>query len=269
MEDELRQSIGMRGIANARELGGYRTTDGRTVRSGRLLRSGKLIGMTPEDRDRLRDVYDLRHIIDMRTTHEVTASPDPAIEGVTFIHLRTLEEESGDSNSIAAVQYTQQNSMEGLMQMINSDNTAASLYVGLLDSEYTCDAYTRFFHHILDMDGGTVLFHCSGGKDRTGIGAIFLLLALGVDRETCLDDFELTNEYTRAKIEGVVDMVRPHIDDPVIHDKIRSIIGVDRSAMACMLDEAERRFGSLHSFIVDGLGITEDEISRLRTYYTE
>ena len=50
-------SLGLTGIGNARELGGYRSSDGRTVRRGVLLRTASLAGATEEDLRTLREKY--------------------------------------------------------------------------------------------------------------------------------------------------------------------------------------------------------------------
>ncbi len=263
------QSIGMERIANARELGGYRMTEGRTVRHGKLLRTGKLYDATPADMERLTGYYGLTLVIDMRTTDEVAQAPDPGIPGVDWMHVRIVDEDSEDSNELAAVQYTKANTVEGLLEISKDGSAAKAIYSGILDSDYTKKAYRDFFHLILENDGGTVLYHCTGGKDRTGMGSILLLAALGADDDTCLDDFVLTNVYNRRKIEAAVDQVRPYTDDERVFTVIRSLVGVSREYMGAFVEEANRRYGSLLDFVRDGIGISDEEIALLRERYTE
>ncbi|MBQ5760315.1 MAG: tyrosine-protein phosphatase, partial [Clostridia bacterium] len=71
------QTLGLQAILNARQLGGYKTTDGRTVRRDVLLRTGALGLGTPEDLAKLTDIYHIKTVIDFRTTPEIKASPDP------------------------------------------------------------------------------------------------------------------------------------------------------------------------------------------------
>lgn len=75
----ITQTIGLKGVENARELGGYETMDGKHVKRGKLLRSGKLASASEEDLTRLSEVYELSQIIDFRTSEEVASGPDPAL----------------------------------------------------------------------------------------------------------------------------------------------------------------------------------------------
>lgn len=86
----LKNSIGLTGVRNARELGGYRTSDGRVVRHGCLLRTGKLENMTDADRDRLLGTYHLKKIIDLRSPGEISRSPEPVLPGTEYINSAPL-----------------------------------------------------------------------------------------------------------------------------------------------------------------------------------
>ena len=94
MIDPDAQSIGLTGVGNARELGGYACEDGRVVRSGVFLRTAALANATEDDLQRLKDDYHLCVVLDLRMTREVESAPDPEIDGVKNLHLGIIDEEA-------------------------------------------------------------------------------------------------------------------------------------------------------------------------------
>ena len=87
----LKQSIPLKSVANARELGGYLTSDGRTVRNGVLLRTANLNDITAEDIQTLQNQYRLSDLIDFRMEMEMGDNADPIIGGVTNTHLNVID----------------------------------------------------------------------------------------------------------------------------------------------------------------------------------
>ena len=84
--------IKLEGKRNIRDLGGYRTADGRRIRPNRLIRSENLSGLTENDIRILTREYELRTIVDFRTLAEAMEKPDPVMEGVNYIHNPVLSE---------------------------------------------------------------------------------------------------------------------------------------------------------------------------------
>ena len=79
--------------------------------------------------------------------------------------------------------------------------------------------YKKFFEILLDQNNGTILYHCSAGKDRTGVATALLLSALGVDRETVINDYLLSAQYVADKYYPVVPYVVAHTRDSMAKGK--------------------------------------------------
>ncbi len=261
-------SMGMEGISNARDLGGYPVGDGRIVKYGCLLRTGRLNNATPKDIDRLVEHYGVKRIIDMRTSDEVLGTPDPEIPGAIHTNVRIIDENDEVGIATMTAQYAKASTFEGLIELSRNPAMTDDVYKNILYSEYTQKAFRLFFDEILAAEGGAVLFHCSGGKDRTGMGSILLLTALGADRKTCIEDFGLTNLYIKDKIDASLDTIRANTDDERIINLVRSMIGVEPSFMERMFDASEEEYGSVFGFIKERIGLTDAEIEYLREVYT-
>lgn len=179
------------GAVNLRDLGGYRTRDGSVVRAGRLYRSGMMHTITPAGLATLRDTLGLRTVVDLRNAAELEAdgvSPfadygiawcNAPIGGDTVMTPEELKERY-EAYSDGRVDWS-----ESYVNM--SIRSAAS--------------FRTLFEVAADAASAPLVFHCSGGRDRTGIGAALLLSSLGVDDETIALDYALTG-----------DLLQPHVD---------------------------------------------------------
>ncbi len=259
-----RQTLGMETLGNARQLGGYVGADGRTVREGVLLRTARLAGASESDLARLVDVYGLGYVIDLRSSSEIESAPDPAIEGVESVWCPILEEKSEKGSAASDATKKSDTAADAAAQEKTASEAASkkhaghtmdleAMYLRIADSEYSQRNYRAFFDVLLgNEDGKAVLWHCVEGKDRTGFAAVLVLSALGVDRETVLDDFALTNDFLLASGKELVGSV-----------------GVYREHMECALSHIDEAYGSMHDYLVNQIGLSEDEIARLREMYLE
>lgn len=269
-----RQTLGLTSVDNARQLGGYETKDGRHIRSGLLLRTAKLSTASADDLKKLTDVYHLGTVVDFRTSQEIAQAPDPVIPGVSNVQIRILNEDPNSSSNA---------SMAGIYSSGNSDNPAASLLV-IVKSGYVSDrmyvdfaldetaqkGYHDFFEILLNNpEGKSVLWHCTGGKDRAGTAAVLLLSALGVDRETILNDFALTNEFVAANISYMGTRAMELTSDPKEINDVMYLTGVNRNYMELMLDTIDQQYGSIENYLVTAIGLSPEEILQLQAMYLE
>ena len=122
---------------------------------------------------------------------------------------------------------------------------------------------------LLAHEDGAFLWHCTGGKDRAGTAAVIALTLLGVDKETVLDDFELTNQFNAKSIEYMKSKAAELTDDQDEIDGVAMLTGVSRQLMENLFDRAESENGSMLEFLKAKLKITDDEIATLRSKYLE
>ncbi len=270
------QSIGLTSVGNARELGGYTGIDGRTVKHGALLRTASLADINEEDTNRLLDVYHLSVVLDFRMALEVNSAPDPEIPGVKNLNLRIIDEE--------AVRQRRKNltskDMEGLDLTNKVDLLKLSVKVGIVTDRMYIDflsadtgkaGYRTMFKELLALpEGKSLLFHCTQGKDRTGCAAMLILSALGVDEDTIMEDFLLTNTFNAQLIEAERKMlIEQGYSGEELDRLMRAMDEVNPQYMINALDWLKENYGSVTGYITQELGVTSEQLETLREKFLD
>lgn len=179
--------VSFRGLTNFRDLGGYPTSSGWT-RWGRVFRSESLHNFTIDDLAAF-DELGVRAIYDLRHDEEREREPGPR----PCRHLAVPSPRVEDFDP----------SM--LRERIDGERWLFEDYRGML--EQAGPVFGALFSALAEPEGTPAVFHCLGGKDRTGLAAALLLSWLGVDRDTVLDDYELSARCGSAdRLSAVADI---------------------------------------------------------------
>ena len=276
VETPVSVSLGLTGVGNARELGGYFSADGRTVRNGVLLRTAALTGATEEDISTLKETYNLAVIADFRMDTEVERAPDPDIDGVRNLRLpimdaELLSERREKMSELLAESEDPTDSMMQLFAAVDAGIVSEQMYVEFLMGEQGKEGYRQFFEEVLALpEGESILFHCSQGKDRTGVAAMLILSALGVDEETILEDYMLTNEYNADKITGERQILAERgIPEDKIDTYLMAMDHVNLKTMTNALVWLKENYGSVEGYLEQELGVGEAERTALKDKFLQ
>jgi len=266
---ELKQSIPISSVRNARELGGYITSDGKRVKSGLLLRTAKLYGISDDDVEIITSKYNLGDIIDLRFDMEIQYETDRDIDGVVYHQLDVMDLSGFDTANMPDMATLDYKKLVAMMDAFGM--TDGSMYIGFLENEKGKQGYREFFRILLNASPDrAVLWHCTGGKDRTGLGAMLILSALGVDEETIISDYLLTNTYNEKTIIGLNQALKQKgFDDEFIHKASLVFDAVDESFMRKAIAFLKKKYGSVLGYIHDGLSINQEEVNSLKEKYLE
>ena len=255
-------------LANARDLGGNIMPDGRRIKSGLLLRGGDLSCASAEDLATMSQKYHVAKVFDFRTSMEVRRAPDLEVEGARNIWLPAFNE---DNQTMAAMSLPQDayldlphwlaaHASDPMVQRV-----ASHLYTDMVIEEFTQIQYAGFLQNIVNTEDGAVYWHCSQGKDRTGIGAAFLLASLGADRELIMKDYELSNVFYRKDVEEGYASVSTQEEREVI----LTFLGVNSRYFAAALDLIDHTYGSMHNFLTGPLLLSDEDMKALQDRYLE
>lgn len=244
--------VALKGEDNMRDLGGYVGQDGKRVLYHKLFRAGELSTLTDADLEHIA-TKEITQVIDLRTTAERTEKADKAIAGATQYEYSLLDEAPGSSVASSDV-----------FGMILSGQTTAE---AMMIPAYAVDQ-TKITQWIKIFDllesGQTTLFHCTAGKDRTGMTAALLLSSLGVDRATIVNDFMLSNEYLATANQQTVAYINSQYGAGV-GEQLIPLLGVEEVYITTFFNNIETTYGSVDNF----LKVIKVDVAKMRKNFLE
>ena len=256
LQNEDYRLLPMDGAHNTRELGGYKTTDGKSVKWGMLYRSDKLSDISDTDQAYLQNLG-IKKIIDFRSKEEKEEDPDIIPKGIDYIEMPISVDGAMRSKIEAVLKGETNKDVKSFLIDANKEFV----------SNYT-DVYEDFLRNLINDDGPT-LFHCTAGKDRAGFAAAITLIALGVSKEDVINDYMKTNQFTKERIEEIIGQIELMTLYQTDAEILRPLLGVEREYIETAFQTAEEKYGSLENFIRDGLNISDEEIQKLRNKFIE
>ena len=239
------------GIENFRELGGMVRLDGARVKEGLLLRAGHLGHASEADVRRLSDMG-LALIVDMRDKHERDRSPDKEVPGARNLWLPPAPD-------LPAIIPMKAESPAQVRQVFHEFYRLLSLH------PVAIDAYAAFFQKLLSSEGRPVLWHCTQGKDRTGVGAMLLLSALGFEEEPIVGEYLLTNRFAARQLEAMR-LARASEEEIAV---MAEVFPVREENARYWFDCVRIEYGSVQNYLEMALGLDPEAIARLEEAYLE
>lgn len=240
------------GTFNFRDLGGYPTADGRTTVWGHVFRSDNFGQVQPETWRQLHEMG-LREVFDLR--HDAERSRDPsAIPSDVAIAVSTLGigGEAAEAPDVVELLASGGDGGFGLDFMLD-------LYQDLVENHGP--VFATLLGHLADRSRLPAVFHCTAGKDRTGVAAALLLRVLGVEPDLVLDDYELS---TRYRSNPRIEILRPRLEAAGVDiAAVRPFLSAPRPALAKALDTIDEQYGSVESFLL-AHGLNSTTPARLR-----
>lgn len=238
--DPKSQLITRWSLLNLRELGGMPLNDGRTFASGRFWRSSSPSRLSPDEVSAIRDAG-VTTVIDFRSVQELERCGNPFLDdGITDFHSIPLF--AGDPS----------NFKDKAMAFLK-DNTLGDFYVIMINK--LAKEIAQVMRILKDVSGIT-LFHCTHGKDRTGVITAILYLLAGACQEDIISNYKISYEL----IKPVVDPIIERAPDVMKH-ALRS----DESNMETFLDYIDKTYNGDITSYLRSAGLTNEEISDLRS----
>lgn len=254
----------LKSVRNPRDLGGYVGFDGRKVKSHRLLRTGKISQISSADEQYLKE-YGLTQIIDLRSPLECEKCPDKEIAGVKHLTLSLSDEDNtsgGKSNLAKTFAKYRQDQYAGFRMMCDR-------YRSHVSKKHAQNTIHQILKLLANNKDGAVLYHCSEGKDRTGIVTVIILYLLGVDLETIRQDYLYSN-YMLNNYRAVRDQkFKENGENLKFRANMRVLGSVSDAFLDTSLITVQEEFGGLDAFVKNQLGVTPELRDTLRKLYLE
>lgn len=236
--------IPVEGGYNFRDLGGIRSKNGKHVKWGKLFRADDMSHLTESDLTYLASIP-ITSVIDFRAPSECKRSPDKLPHTARFTYPIAITPGNLSTEGIQA-------------NLLNKNiNIHMKQMNRLLVSDPACvRAYRILFAIIQNNLSAPIVFHCSAGKDRTGMAAALILFALGVDEETIINDYLMSKDFLTDKYAAFIAKY-PHTEP---------LFTVKRIYIKAAINQIKREHGSINNFLTKVLKV---DIPKMKWLYLE
>jgi len=233
---DAQRLVALQGARNVRSLAGIKR-NGRSGPESSFLRAADLNHLTPADHDALTS-RGVKLVLDLRTAEESAGAPDPLATDPRFRYERIslLGSETLD--------------------LAHLPDSLGTLYVQSLAANGP--QYRAVFELIARQKDGAVLFHCTAGKDRTGMIAALLQSLAGVPRRQIIHDYSLSAHYLGDALKG------PQMEQMLrLNPRIAALMGSPPEAMEAYLNALERQHGGAQAYL-RSIGVSDMDVQQLR-----
>ena len=264
---EPQNPLELTNVWNVRDIGGWETEEGYTIKTGKLYRSGNLHEADAAEIANLK----VKKIIDLRTKLEAGRKPDVEVPGVKVVSISPL--------TIPNLFILESEDWKTLLHAITTgimETWDANLYRQYIQDPKAIDATKQFFAEVLESNGAPILWHCTAGKDRTGIMAMLLMAALGCDVDDIRAEYLMTNYAYQGKAEASYDKAYKLTHIKAIATEFYKYEIVQNNWFDISLQVIRRMTGiddddnaALQEYLKTVIELTPDQIEQLKTTYLD
>jgi protein-tyrosine phosphatase len=244
MSERIDRHLPLSGAYNFRDLGGYRTRSGEMTRWRRILRADSPHRLSKQDISDLLN-QGLSTVIDLRSANEIANAPNPFLDHAQityqnvslFDHLAPADMRQGETS--------------------NTKDPLLDFYISTLANRQT--AIRDILHAIACAQDGTVMFHCTAGKDRTGLISALLLGQANVEEDEIVSDYVQTKPLIVDLVQEFLTLARNNGTDLSTY---RPLLECNAKTMRNVVKHIRDRYVSVPKFLTS-IGLEADSIMRL------
>ncbi|PWN60574.1 tyrosine-protein phosphatase [Chryseobacterium oncorhynchi] len=248
-KNETEKVIQIKKVNNFRTVGNIKNTEGRTLKSGKLYRSAHLHKLKKKSFDDI-EKLGIKEVIDLRNSKEISQSPDQLPAETVYKKYSAFEDE-GDQLAQAKKLV-----LKGKVNASDADKRMIDFY-----REYVTEnpaTIKVIITEILDSKD-PILYHCTAGKDRTGIVTALILTILKFDKKTIYNEYLLSNNFRKGLVEkrlrlaNSLHFIYPKMDLQVLE----KLSWVEKRYLDAAFGEIDKKYGSTDAYIQQVLGISD------------
>lgn len=262
--DSYQRLLPLEGGSNFRDMGGYKTQDGKTIKKGLLFRSGVMSGLTEKDEAYLNQ-FNFSDVVDLRSDEELELYPNHWVSHNQEINYR--------HHNYSMAKMMAANTAKDKKPSYNPE-----VFYRAMPEQF--EPQMKLYYKALLNNDGAVVVNCSAGQDRTGFASAVLLSALGVPKQQVIEDYLLSTQFRKPEIEaGDVDLKKAaetnafakmmlKYTDNGKPKKPKPLLTKDNTPyIEFALAQIEADYGSAEGYLKQVVGLSSDDIKTLRQIY--
>ncbi len=247
-------------IFNFRDISGYVNKYGETMKPNLIFRGGSLDHISLEDAKYMEEELGITYILDYRDNNEANDAkdiqfPHARYERISALKIKKYNDDGFDFGSMLKEKITRDR-LEFLIKYLKE---------GYKTMPFDNSAYKRLFELLLE-DSEKVYFHCSAGKDRTGVSAFLIMMALGMSEEDGIKEYLLSNQYLKGFIEDFY--VRHHIPEE-LRKECDALLLVNKEYLMCAIKSIKEKYKNYDEYFEKEYGLNKEKKELLRAKYCQ
>lgn len=264
------KEIKVSGGRNIRDLAQYTTIDGKKMKKGLVIRSARLDKMSNKNRNRFFKEHNISTVVDFRNEVEVEEGRKVIFpDHIVHHHISILSKAFfGISHEKKMSKITYQISKE-----IKDDSYIrqymVNMYKNIIFEEYSQKKFREFFDVLLSNRDGAILYHCTGGKDRTGMASMFILTILGVSKEDILADYTASDRFNGRHNFILQTLMNLFLWVRNYRKLLSVMLYSKRYYMEETITAIEEKYGSVINYLEEVIGIDKDKQNRIKELLLE
>lgn len=247
-------------IRNFRDIGGYKNRDGKVMKKNMIFRGGSLDRITQEQADYFEHTLAIRHILDFRDKKEAEMAKDFVFCIADYEQISALRIQKHDENG-----FDFEKIIKNKMDANQFQYILGYLKEGYRTMAFENPAYQKLFELLLKNDGN-IYFHCTAGKDRTGVAGFLIMMALGMKEEDAVKEYLLSNEYLKR---GAGDLAGKLNIPEEYRRMCAPLLGVQEDFIRLTISSIQRKYNSYDEFFESEYKLDREKRNRLIEIYCE
>lgn len=250
-KDGTEKNINIKKVHNFRTVGNIKNVDGRTLKEGKFYRSGHLHQLKKKSFDELEQLG-IKEVIDLRNSKEIAQKPDNLPSDIIYKNYSAFEDEGDQLDQAKKLV------LKGKVDGSDADKRMLEFYKDYVSENP--EIIKKIITEILESDQ-PILYHCTAGKDRTGITTALILTILKFDKETIYNDYLLSNNYRKKLVDKRLNLANNlHFLYPKMDVKVlEKLSWVETDYLDAAFNEINKKYGSMDNYIQQVLGISESK----------
>lgn len=248
------KNIELKTNQNIRDFSYIRNNDNLKIKENSFLRSNNINEFEKKDIEKLQKKYNIKTILDLRDKIEVDNNPNN-ISNIKYYNIPLFQKKSKKKNKVSNKQLVSKvpNIYETYMQMIESKDAKKQL--------------KKILKVIMNKKNNCILFHCTYGKDRTGVVSLLILTMLNVDINIIKKDYLFSNQYMKDIAKNKYKKYLEKTRNEEYAKQMQEVYLVKKEYLDYIIDYMNRKQGSILNYIIKEIGIKEKSIKKFKENY--